>query len=65
MGAQAAAIAFGQNSGENRYRWNEELYDHKRRLEVSAWSIYGLKKLQFNATDFATITISSYATPAA
>ena len=61
MGAQAAGIAFGMNSGENRYRWNEELYDHKRRLEVSAWSIYGLKKFQFNATDFATIVLSSYA----
>ena len=48
------------NSGENRYRWNEELYDHKRRLEVSAWSIYGLKKFQFNATDFATIVVTSY-----
>ena len=60
MGAQAAGICFGMNSGENRYRWNEELYDHKRRLEVSAWSIYGLKKFQFNATDFATIVVSSY-----
>ena len=65
MGAQAAAIAFGMNSGENRYRWNEELYDHKRRLEVSAWAIYGIKKLVFNATDFATIVISTYAVPAA
>src|SRR5262245_32646936 len=40
MGAQAAGIGFGQNSGEAKYRWNEELYDHKRRLEVSAWSIW-------------------------
>jgi len=60
LGAQAAAIAFGMNSGENRYRWNEELYDHKRRLEVSAWSIYGLKKMVFNATDFATIVLTTY-----
>jgi hypothetical protein len=61
MGAQAAGIAFGMNSGENRYRWNEELYDHKRRLEVSAWSIYGLKKFVYNATDFATIVTTTYA----
>jgi N4-gp56 family major capsid protein len=61
LGAQAAAIAFGQNSGENRYRWNEELYDHKRRLEVSAWAIYGLKKLVWNSQDFATIVVTTYA----
>src|SRR5215813_9919562 len=65
LGAQAAAIAFGQNSGENRYRWNEELYDHKRRLEVSAWSIYGLKKLVWNSIDFSTIVITTYAVAAA
>src|SRR6516225_3542369 len=65
LGAQSAAIAFGQNSGESRYRWNEELYDHKRRLEVSAWSIYGLKKLVWNATDFSTIVVTSYSAPVA
>lgn len=64
LGAQAAGICFGQNSGENKYRWNEELYDHKRRLEVSAWSIWGLKKFVFNSIDFATITVPSYATDA-
>jgi len=63
MGAQSAAIAFGMNSGENRYRWNEELYDHKRRLEVSAWSIYGLKKLVWNSVDFATVVVTTYAAP--
>jgi N4-gp56 family major capsid protein len=65
MGAQAAGIAFGQNSGENRYRWNEELYDHKRRLEVSAWSIWGIKKFVYNSIDFATIVVSTYAAAAA
>jgi hypothetical protein len=34
-------------------------------LEVSAWSIYGLKKFVYNAIDFATIVVSSYALPAA
>jgi N4-gp56 family major capsid protein len=65
MGAQAGLLAFGQNSGENKYRWNEELYDHKRRLEVSAWSILGLKKAVWNSVDFATIVVSSVATAAA
>ncbi len=61
LGAQAAGLAFGMNSGENKYRWNEELYDHKRRLEVSAWSIFGLKKFVWNSTDFATIVITTHA----
>jgi len=64
LGAQACGIAFGQNSGENRFRWNEELYDHKRRLEVSAWSIYGLKKFVWNSTDFATVVVTTYAVDA-
>src|SRR5262245_1668184 len=57
LGAQAAGMAFGQNSSENKYRWNEELYDHKRRFEVSAWSIFGLKKFVWNSTDFACIVL--------
>lgn len=62
LGAQAAAVAYGQKqSGPNKYRWNEELFDHKRRLEVSAWAIYGMRKCQFNSADFGTVTISTYA----
>jgi N4-gp56 family major capsid protein len=45
LGAQAAVCGYGQaNYGPTKYRWNEELLDHKRLLEVSAWSIWGLKK---------------------
>lgn len=62
LGAQAAVCAFGQNnSGPNKYRWNEELLDHKRKLEVSAWSIWGMKKTVFNSADFGTVVVSSYA----
>ncbi|BAF86841.1 hypothetical protein AZC_0843 [Azorhizobium caulinodans ORS 571] len=61
LGAQAAVIGFGQDNGPTRYRWNEELFDHKRRMEVSAWTIFGLKKTQFNNVDFGTIVISTYA----
>ena len=41
------------NSGENKFRWNEELYDHKRRLEVSAWSIW--QRLMAPGCDLAHI----------
>lgn len=63
LGAQAAVAAHGKkNTGVNKYRWNEELLDHKRKLEVSAWCIGGLKKTVFDSKDFGTIVVSSYAT---
>lgn len=66
LGAQAAVCAYGQNnSGPSKYRWNEELLDHKRQLEVSAWSIWGLKKTVFNSADFGTVVISTYAAASA
>lgn len=61
LGAQAAMIGFGQKNSPAKLRWNEELFDAKRRLEVSAWSIWGLKKTVFNAVDFGTVVISTYA----
>ena len=66
LGAQACVAAFaeGPYSG-TRYRWNEELLDHKRKLEVLATSIFGLKKTQFNSADYGVITISTYAAAAA
>lgn len=36
------------------------VFDHKRRLEVSAWTIHGLKKTVFNATDYGTVVISTF-----
>lgn len=63
LGAQAAVCGYGQaNYGPTKYRWNEELLDHKRLLEVSAWSIWGLKKTVFNSADFGTVVVSTYAT---
>lgn len=61
LGAQAAVMGFGQKNAPSKLRWNEELFDHKRRLEVSAWSIWGLKKTVFNSIDFGTVVISTYA----
>ncbi len=61
LGAQAAGLAFGQNSGPEKYRWTEEMYDHERRMEVGGWSIFGLKKFVWNSTDFATIVITTHA----
>lgn len=60
-GGQAAVIGYGQKNAPSKFRWNEELFDHKRRLEVSAWCIWGLKKTQFNSVDYGTIVGSTYA----
>lgn len=63
LGAQAAVVGYGNSNkyGPMKYRWSEELFDHDRELEVGAWSIYGMKKTRFNASDFGTIVVSTYA----
>lgn len=60
LGGQAAMIAFGMKDSPGKYRWNEELFDHKRRLEVSAWTIHGIKKTQYNGVDYGVVVISTY-----
>jgi N4-gp56 family major capsid protein len=60
LGGQACMMAFGQKDAPAKYRWNEELFDHKRRLEVSAWTIHGLKKTQFNSLDYGTVVVSTW-----
>lgn len=61
LGAQAAAMAYGKDGGPTTYNWNEELLDHKRRLEVSSFTIFGMKKTRFDSADFGCIVGSSYA----
>lgn len=61
LGAQACAIAFGKDNSETTYKWNEELFDHKRVLEVSTFCIWGMTKTQFDSADFATVVVSTYA----
>ncbi len=61
VGGQAAAIAFGQDMSDTDFNWNEELFDHKRKMEVSVMTIWGLKKIVFASTDANTIVVSSYA----
>jgi hypothetical protein len=37
------------------------VFDHKRRLEVSALGVWGLKKTRFNSVDYGVIVTSTYA----
>jgi len=60
-GAQASMIAFGQDNGPNKFTWVEELFDYENQLGVSAGTIFGLKKSRFNAKDFASVVVSTYA----
>ena len=61
-GAQACGMAFGQANGPNQYSWTEELFDYSNQLGVSGGYIGGLKKHQYNSTDFGTVVVSTYAT---
>jgi N4-gp56 family major capsid protein len=60
-GAQAGMVAYGRDSGPERYTWVEELFDYENQLGVSAGQIFGMKKTVFNSADYATILMSSYA----
>jgi N4-gp56 family major capsid protein len=60
-GAQAAMLGFGRDNSPEKFTWVEELFDYENELGVSAGTIFGLKKAQFNNTDFGTIVASSYA----
>jgi N4-gp56 family major capsid protein len=63
-GAQAMAVAYGQNSGPTKYTWVEELFDYKRSFGVRVSSIFGMKKTVYNSVDNASIVYTTYAAPA-
>ncbi len=61
LGGQAVMMGFGNDGSTERYVWNEELFDHKRRMEISAMTIHGMKKTRYNGLDYGTVVVSSYA----
>ena len=61
LGAQAGAYAVGQNHQKADFKWAEETFDYNRELGVSALTIMGMKKCQFNGSDHGVIVASSYA----
>jgi N4-gp56 family major capsid protein len=60
-GAQACTLAYGRESGKEKYTWVEELFDYENQLGVSAGLIYGMKSTQFNSSVFGLMIGSSYA----
>lgn len=61
LGAQAAMMSFGPDTSADSFAWEEETFDYGRELGVSAQSLFGMKKTQFNSKDFGSIVISTYA----
>lgn len=59
-GAQSAVIAFGAEDGPDTMSWAEEEFDYGNQLGVAVGGIWGLKKSQYNSTDFASIVLSTY-----
>lgn len=60
-GAQAGVMAYGKDSSSGEMSWVEEMFDYGNQLGVSAGLVFGIKKAQFNSSDFGTIVASSYA----
>ena len=65
MGAQSVGMAFGTGKSATKYRWSEELIDHKRKLEVGGWTFAGMKKMTFNGSDFGVVVVPTYAAASA
>jgi N4-gp56 family major capsid protein len=64
-GAQAALMATGRDdsgpaNGGEKMNWVEETFDYGNQLGVAAGMIAGMKKAQFNASDFAVIVFSTF-----
>lgn len=60
-GAQAALMATGRDdTGPEKMNWVEELFDYNNQLGVAAGMIAGMKKTQFNSTDFGTMVFATY-----
>jgi N4-gp56 family major capsid protein len=62
LGAQAGAVAFGQQGSVDKFDWHEELFDYGKNLGVAASLIWGIQKNIFNSQDYGTITIATGAT---
>lgn len=60
MGAQAGIMAYGQGSGTGRYSWHEESDDRGNALAITAGTIFGIKKSEFNSKNFGVFALDTY-----
>lgn len=60
MGAQAGMVAYGQGGGAQRYNWHEETDDRGNALAITAGTIFGVKKSQFDNKNFGVFALDTY-----
>lgn len=60
-GAQAVGAGFGRGHSPERYEWVEDYFDYENQFGVAAGCIAGMKKMRFNGSDFATVTMRTWA----
>lgn len=61
LGAQAVALAFGSPGTGLRFDWNEETRDNGNQVVITTHSIFGLKKVTYNALDYGVIACDTAA----
>lgn len=61
LGAQAVALAFGSPGTGLRFDWNEETRDNGNQVVITTHSIFGLKKVTYNALDYGVIAMDTAA----
>jgi len=61
LGTQAGVVAFGSPGSGLRFDWHEESRDNGNQVVISTYSIFGIKKTQFNGTDFGVMSLDTAA----
>lgn len=64
-GAGALGVAYGKDNSTTKFKWVEKMFDYDNELGVSCNIILGMKKTRYNSEDYGTITVTTYAAPAA
>jgi N4-gp56 family major capsid protein len=60
LGAQSACMANKKYKNGELVKWNEEQFDHGREVEMTAFKVWGLKKVVYDSADFGTIVCTTY-----
>lgn len=61
LGAQALVCAYGSPGSGMRLDWNEEMEDRGNEVVITSGCIKGVKKTQFNGTDYGVLSLDTYA----
>lgn len=61
LGRQAMVCAYGSPGGGMRMSWSEKELDHGNDIEIAAGCIVGIKKNQYEGTDFGMLSLDTYA----